>query len=672
MEVLDTSGGKDLATASASDTDGLLPAALTLTVAFAGHRALEDAKLRPVLAKVFAQIAEAMSKAGSSPTASADGETVLSAHVAVLPTAQPVARPSLMLGYAAGADRIAAAAWSDIGLGPIHFVFPFADTGGSETVGWTDDPDVASPDCRVDTDPAGIRRFTILDGANSARTYPFRHPHLEQTRWLVRWSEIVVVAWNGEPPAGPGGTADLLALAVRANQPVVWIDTREGKGFAVNLIRPERLWRDTSFEELSEALQAADGGERDEISALRPMDTDTLAAMLALRSAPPGRAKAASATPSHSHEPDHGTHETPDLETDSRRRYIDGLPRFAKPTRIIGGFVSWAWTSFFKSLFNPAEANNEAKEPRESAPLIKQKLLEADAAANYLGALHRSAQVALLVIATLAVLFGTLPALIPDLKWLMVTLELLLVVTAQLFYRSLFAHNTHYRWGDARRLAERLRSLDATWPLGFDVGDERTEAPSTWTEWYSRIVRRTIGAPQGYLSEARRRQLAARARTYAFGIVDGQAAYHHTTFTRMEKLHDRLRWLEGAGFIILITLLTFYLAWFGLYSLHNLHWPLLDWVSKPRTDFSNALLIFSAVLPAIAAACMGIEAKLGVLEAQQKSGSLQIRFAEISAALKDEPSVHRQEALLREAAALLIADVDRWRDAAALRSMSGG
>src|SRR5690606_13759832 len=107
---------------------------------------------------------------------------------------------------------------------------------------------------------------------------------------------------------------------------------------------------------------------------------------------------------------------------------------------------------------------------------------------------------------------------------------------------------TQYRWSDARRLAERLRALHATWPLGFDVGDERSEAAGTWTEWHARVIRRTMGAPRGVAAVARRKQDTTTAQKAPFGIVDAQRDYHLTTHRRMHGLHQcLLRWEKYAS-----------------------------------------------------------------------------------------------------------------------------
>jgi hypothetical protein len=43
-------------------------------------------------------------------------------------------------------------------------------------------------------------------------------------RYIVDKSDILIAVWDGKPAAGRGGTSDIIAYAVHAHKPVVWID----------------------------------------------------------------------------------------------------------------------------------------------------------------------------------------------------------------------------------------------------------------------------------------------------------------------------------------------------------------------------------------------------------------------------------------------------------------
>ncbi len=101
---------------------------------------------------------------------------------------------------------------------------------------------------------------TILDGEASLAEKPPRDAHLEQSRWLVRWADLVVVIWNGKLAAGTGGTADTVALALGKGLPVVWID-ESNASMPIRFLSPERLWLDAYFPEIVDALVHPDRRE---------------------------------------------------------------------------------------------------------------------------------------------------------------------------------------------------------------------------------------------------------------------------------------------------------------------------------------------------------------------------------------------------------------------------
>lgn len=49
--------------------------------------------------------------------------------------------------------------------------------------------------------------------------------YLALGRWLVASCDMLMAAWNGEPPAKPGGTGDVVAMALADGRPVLHIHT---------------------------------------------------------------------------------------------------------------------------------------------------------------------------------------------------------------------------------------------------------------------------------------------------------------------------------------------------------------------------------------------------------------------------------------------------------------
>lgn len=63
-------------------------------------------------------------------------------------------------------------------------------------------------------------------------------------REIATHCEVLLAVWNGKPPKGPGGTAEVCALALQKGAPVLWIDA-DGNG--PKLIAPPRPARPGSF-----------------------------------------------------------------------------------------------------------------------------------------------------------------------------------------------------------------------------------------------------------------------------------------------------------------------------------------------------------------------------------------------------------------------------------------
>jgi hypothetical protein len=643
---------------------------LTLRVAFSGHRSVDEGKLEPALRQSFALIDEAAARLAAAPVRPHDGETVAAAHNALWPgeTANP--RLELLVGYAEGADRIACRLWRGGGHGGLHAVFPFADAGNPDAVAWTHGPDATDPRFRVAlAAPDGLAEpfdaVTILNGGAALTERPPRDAHLEQTRWVLRWADLAVVAWNGRPAAGTGGTADTVAQALRKELPVLWIDT-ESEGMPVRMLTAERLWLDGQFSELVDAL--ADPQRRETLAP--GVTAEALVDLLLPIFRPPSAPVATEDGAGHPHDDD---------ETAPRRDYAGPDPLSALPEgagvvrrvrrywlRLLAAFLARSWAGFYRSLARPAPAGGAATAPGQAVqphPLIAAAFAQADMRANFYGDLHRALQALLLAAAVLAVGLGTLPAVFPRAKFGLVLGELVVVLSCYRLWKLAFVASNHQRWSDMRRLAERLRALAATWPLGFDVGDDRALPPATWTEWQARAVRRAAGPPTGLMSVPRLRAAARAASQGDVGIVAAQAGYNLRTQARMSRLHHMIHLTEQSAlyvlFGVLVGFLVFYLSMPE--HVHGERWFVV---------IGGLVLMTSAVIPTIAAACLAIDAKLGIEENARRAGRLAAQFAALDEAMTASESPADAQEYLRDAAHLLLADIDSWRDAAVRRRIA--
>ena len=670
---------------------------LMIRVAFSGHRAATNNQtaLDAQLARTFALVAEAVGWVGKKRIEVEDHtRSIAEAHAAIWWERPLQCAPepglNLLIGYAPGADRDAVRLWREGRHGTVHAVFPFADRNDPNRFAWTDTPENADQSLQIelpkpDDQMPIFDAVTILDGEASLAEKPPRDAHLEQSRWLVRWADLVVVIWNGKLAAGTGGTADTVALALGKGLPVVWIDESDAS-MPIRFLSPERLWLDAYFPEIVDALVHPD---RREVQA--PVaSARALAEFLIPVFLPPSSLTKLEGPRGHG---------SFDEETATRLDYAKGDPIKPVPWsgwRKVGAYVRshfWyflavlaanLWAEFYREFSrNSSAAKMEAADDRTPSTqhvgyrLIDDAFAEADRRATIYGNLHRSIQTLLLVMAVLAVFFGTVPAVRHELKPLAVEAELILLLLALLLLNLSFFANNHQRWSDTRRFAERLRALKATWPLGFDVSDDHSDPPRTWTEWQARAIRRAAGPPSGFLSAVRLRDAALVARTDKMGIVAGQASYNSVTSDGMNALHHLVHLTETRSFYFLIVALVAFLAFLKLYLKCDFLHPLAcaeklgssngsessDW----KTYFSGTVLMLSAVIPTICAACLAIAAKLGIEENARRSARFAAQFTEIQEALSKTDSPADAQEHLRDAARLLLADVDNWRDAAIRR-----
>jgi hypothetical protein len=318
---------------------------------------------------------------------------------------------------------------------------------------------------------------------------------------------------------------------------------------------------------------------------------------------------------------------------------------------------------FMRSLV-PVDSPAVVSKPQTIPAVISMHRAHADRAATISGNLHRGTQALLLAAAVAAVFLGSLPAAFQEwpsyahaVKHWTVPAEAMILSMVIIVWNLHFIATNHHRWSDCRRLAERLRCLCATWPLGFDVSDLKSDRPQTWTEWQARAILRTAGPPAGVLSAKRILAEVDGLRTDPDGLISGQAAYNLLTSKRLHVLHKRIASTEHWAFGVLLSALGLYVAgdWFHWEGLHALGGP---------------LIVTSAVVPTLCAACLALDAKLGIEEAYGRSKQLATHFAELEGRARMVTSVADSCEVMREASHLLLKDVDAWQDAAVRRKIA--
>ena len=96
---------------------------------------------------------------------------------------------------------------------------------------------------------------TLLDAAQGYEPVG-RGSYLVVGQMILEDSDVLIALWNGSPPRGPGGTADVAARALQMGKPVIWIPVEARR--PPRFIAPMRAPRTKSYRaNLHRALAAA-------------------------------------------------------------------------------------------------------------------------------------------------------------------------------------------------------------------------------------------------------------------------------------------------------------------------------------------------------------------------------------------------------------------------------
>ena len=609
----------DTAPAAAARSDprgpaeGRLP--LVLTVGFTGHRSVDDAAAaRRLLAAAFTDLDATLEALSGMPLAQAyDG----------------AARLRLLAGGAPGTDRLAQEAWRAGNHGELHAIYPFYDPASRGAA--TDDPAKHDPATLVEPGPE-FGAWTGLDALGLGLEAD--HAHAEVGRWLVRHADLLVAWWDGQPGRGVGGTNDNIRRALERGLPVLWLTPGRADARLISLGGAS-----------SRQADAAEAVADPEAVAMA-LTAASLADILAPALSPP---------------PDTGP-EADLADAAARRDYASIDPTVPLPGPL-GAAQRLAdrtlWRSF-KLFEHIAGGAKPSARPHASPPAavaaqpgfvrLSHAAGEASRRANQLSNIHRSQQVLLILIATLAVLLGVLPALdaFHPFHAAFAAAEFILgLVAFAVTWGAQRAHR-HRRWSDARRLTERLEAALTTWSLGFDIADVRRGPAYSWTEWRAMAVLRAAGPRRGWITRARFEETAGWA---AGELIEGQLDYHERQHGVAERIERSLGWTENIAFVGLMGVLLAYLV-------------LELGMKSPPQPFGGFVTLVSAFAPAVAAACLALEATNGFRELKERNARLAVAFAAEKRRLGPiaGAAYHHVVAVMRRAAQLRVDDADAWRD----------
>lgn len=579
---------------------------LALTLGITGHRTLDAASragLAVALDTLFAKIA-------------VKAEAIRAAHAGLFADCPAVL--TLVSPLAEGADQLAAEIALKRGFA-LHALLPFAPKAYAH-----------------DFKDAALDRFeALLAQAETVCALPTeRGPgargYVLAGEATVAQCDLLIAAWDGAEARGPGGTAEVVDIAVRRGVPVIHLPTDAAEP-------PMILW--SGFEELALDLL------RNEDAPRRLLDDAGLDALLEALIAPP--------------------RPSPELDLffAERERRVRTRPEWALMLAVLG--VQRIRRSTFRADCYADAARHDWEVYRTGATAacgaapsmdrLESAFAWADGLAQHYANVFRSGVVLNFAGAALGVLLSLIAGLLPGDKLGLLVAELLLIAAVI----ANTAHGTrrewHRRWLDYRFLAEQLRPLRSLKLLGAASVAARGGGGGRWTDWYAQALWRGLGtAPTLDGSDA----LGRLARHIAVHELDGQVAYHRSAAHRMHVVDHRLHQIGLALFAATILI--------GLGTLAG-----LLFAHEATRRIAPVLGMLSAALPTLGAAIFGIRGAGDFAGTAGRSAQTAHHLAHVANILRSDNLTHNMAVRAGEqAAAIMLADLGEWRSTYSHRTLA--
>jgi hypothetical protein len=409
--------------------------------------------------------------------------------------------------------------------------------------------------------------------------------HRRAADFQFRQTDLLVAVWDGEPGAGPGGTADIILRAHEAGMPVVLVDATDPSA-ASRLIRSIKR-NDHHRKDMADWLPVSFEVETNPIAAEGTLLRNALLALLSPPPSTPGgghvhgdqRGEGARLTEflgeAWPREKPPQTYEVFQMVMGRFGHRIGIWREFFSPAAVPMSGGHWdnkGWTTFING--NPDEGLQGVH--------LKQQLFRSFAFADMLAVryagLYRSAFIRGYLWAALAVMVALLAFfLTPMAKWgfihpysemplkaALVALEFWIIwKIAGLVHQGRREH-WHNKSVEYRALAESLRHLRFLATFGeFSEAGGMAEGPVWWT-WYLRAVARNIGLPQGHLDGDYQRSLLQGVDA---SEVEGQIGYNRSLSARARAVEHGAHALGEKLFAVTGGVLGGWLAVFVLAAL---------------------------------------------------------------------------------------------------------
>lgn len=519
----------------------------------------------------------------------------------------------LVSAMAAGADTVAAEAARDEGVG-IVACLPFPAERYAEDFDAADwaraEPLIAAAQTRT-----ALGEFASGDGA----------AYEAVGRLVLDQSDILIAIWDGDAARGRGGTTQVIAEAIALHQPVIHIDPDASDG-------PVLMW--SGLHDVIPDRPSLDGVQRVRL------DTALDQLVTALCAPPDGEGQAA-------------------------------LQRYLHPLGYRRG-ISLAWPLLLLATGARSLAKTRLRAPDESEargwflqPLARfarhgafgamltgplaNRFARADSGASHFANRFRSSFTTNFLLAALAVLLALAGLLVPQAKLGMILLELATIGLILLNTRAANRPNLHGLWLDWRQLAERLRLLSITAPigrLGLRDAEHGMNHPG-WVGWHARATGRELPMPEGEFDGP----YLAQVRAAALDVIRDQLAYHAANDRALHRAHHQLHRFGDLLFALTALMcVLFVIAYVAKAD---------PWIGG--IDFKALVTFVTASFPAVAAALYGIRMQGDFAATADRSRLIARRLGQCAAALEhDRPSYGRLVDRLDRTGDVMLAEVEQW------------
>lgn len=472
---------------------------------------------------------------------------------------------------------------------------------------------------------------------------PTAYAHVGQV--MLEHSDVLMAVWDGCPPAGSGGTGDIVARARRSGVPVIWLDSSAPHDIRVMLGDYSCPYSPVSLHKVVGSILTCPTGAQ-------------LAALQV-----------------YCRERHHGANLWL-LHRAFLRLILPHKPKGLRPSldpRVPDYYVAAAKALGLEQVDCPSA---------ENCPDWRSTIISpfgwADNLSIYHGEVYRSAAVLrhmMVLVATLGLAVGFYwgfwkglhPSMARDLGFLIQAAALWGVI---LLARLNRVRRWQQRYNDYRLLAEMLRVLRYLHPLGIAFSSLRMPAYSggrlSWVTWPFRAVARSLGIPNVAMTRDQMRHALVELSDGLRGQVD----YHEATRGRAGAAHHRLEkaWLLFFGSGIAATLVRV-----------GVHYCQVQMGGRLLEQAGYVCNMLALLLPAAGAAVFATLSQLGYEKLRDRSTGMARQLAAIAGQVdrivtdldagRDIPYDRIRE-LASDCRVLLLDEVADWRLFAAARSIS--